>query len=458
MGGSTGPVPGGSGVALSEYLSPMSKMKWGPFSVIGLDAFASWSNQPLGLNGETTGASLAEANGIATPGSTIGSHVSASMGARWRWGTGFIGFQYVPSMDYQTAIGVRQYNQNISLLLDHPFQVGKWRLTFGVRTATANQYSEMYNPPTLVPLVGFEVPITNLDLVGLLNQPQPLQPPTPQSLFVSTRFYTGSASAALARKVGARDTLSITLVASMNHVLDFGQQTGALFNYPQSSGGTATLTFGHMISPRMQWTASLLDSQAFGGGIGIYAAQEQSAQLGWSWTPFRKFGFTASAGPARVFSPANGADITAAGSVSMSYTPFTGSSIVWGYSRGLDFTGFAGGQQSQRVNLTWNAPQLRGKKWHYSLTTNYTLGQSVSSYTGQPGQYAVGNGISATFSFYYPITRQLIFSANYGYLDQNVVNVQNNSSGLANFQRNLVSMGLHYSFAQQGGQGTTPVH
>jgi hypothetical protein len=142
----------------------------------------------------------------------------------------------------------------------------------------------------------------------------------------------------------------------------------------------------------------------------------------------------------------------------MSYTPFTGSSIVWGYTRGLDFSGFAGGQQSQRVNLSWNAPQMRGKKWRYTLSTNYQLGQSVSSYTGQPGQYAVGSGLSATLSFFYPITRQLIFSANYGYLYQNILNVQNDSSGLANFNRTLVSVGLHYSFAQAGPTGGTPAH
>src|ERR1035438_10710216 len=37
--------------SIADYLAPISKMRWGPFSVLGLDAFGQWSNQPLDLNG-----------------------------------------------------------------------------------------------------------------------------------------------------------------------------------------------------------------------------------------------------------------------------------------------------------------------------------------------------------------------------------------------------------------------
>ncbi len=213
---------------VSDYLAPVSKLRWGPFSVLGWDAFGTWSNQPLDLNGQTSVANLAQQNGVLAPTSTIGYHVGTAMGARWRWGTGFIGLQYAPSIDYQTATDVRQINwQNVSLFIDHPFRVGKWRLSMGVRSAALNFYSEIYNPPPLTPLFAFPVPVTNIDLVGLLNQPQPFQPPTPSSLFVGTRLYTGSASVALTRQATARDTLAFTVGAMLNHTLDFGQQTGA---------------------------------------------------------------------------------------------------------------------------------------------------------------------------------------------------------------------------------------
>jgi len=105
-----------------DYLAPLSVMRWGPFSLNTIDTQASWSNQPLGLNGDIN--APAQTAGIPLTGSTIGSHTSATMTARWRWGTGFIGVQYTPSMDYQTAIGQSQINHNVSAFIDHPFRLG----------------------------------------------------------------------------------------------------------------------------------------------------------------------------------------------------------------------------------------------------------------------------------------------------------------------------------------------
>jgi hypothetical protein len=453
VGGSGGGAPS----PIQDYLAPISKMRWGPFSVLGWDAFGSWSNQPLNLNGNSLEpAQLAAVNGVTTPSNTFGYHIATSMGARWRWGTGFIGLQYAPSIDYQTATGVRQINwQNVSLVMDHPFRIGRWRLSMAARSAAVTSYSEFYNPPTLVPLLEFQAPISNTDLIGLLTEPQPLQPVTNSQLFLAQRFYTGSAVLALTRQMNGHDTLSFSVNATMNHSLNFGQETGALFEYPQASGGTAALTYGHRLSARSQLTLSLNHSQAFGGGVGGAAAQEQSLQLLYTWTPFKKLSFQAGGGPARTFQFGNGPSFTYAGSATVSFTPFTGSTITTGYSRSFDPNGFVGGQQTNRVNLNWSAPQPRGHKWRYALTTNFVLGEALNANTGQPGQYATGTGITVTASFIYPVTHALNFTTNYGYVFQNISNPPNGTTDYPTyFQRHIVSVGFHYSFGLQGAAGT----
>jgi hypothetical protein len=427
--------------------------------VLSWDAFGSWSNQPLGLNGQTNGNNLAQESGITVPTSTLGYHISTSMSARWRWGKGFIGLQYTPSIDYQTATGVRQLNQNISMLLDHPFQIGKWRLTMGVRTGSANQYSEFYNPPPLIPLLAFQIPITNIDLVGLLNEPEPLQPPTASQLFISTRFFTGQANLALTRQLTARDTIAITVAAQMNHTLDFGQQTGALFNYPQSSGGTASLVWQHKTSARTQWGATLSQSQTFGGGAGSISAQQQTVLLTYMWMPNRRWAFSLGGGPARQVQAVNGASMQSAGNARVSYS-FAGSVLSAAYSKGFNIGGFAGGEQSQNLNINWLAPQPRGHKFRYTLTGGYQLAQSVSTINNVPGQppaaqsYSSGAGWIVNASFSYPVSRSLMFTTNYGYFFQNITGAQNAVTDLQHFQRHLVSMGFHYTFGlQQGGLG-----
>ena len=429
-------------------------MRWGPFSVLGLDAFGQWSNQPLDLNGNNNGpTSLAAVNGIESPTTTWGYHIGTQMGARWRWGkTGFIGLQYAPSIDYQTATGVRQINwQNVSLVIDHPFQVGKWRLSMAVRSAAITQYSEVYNPPSLVPLVAFQTPISNIDLVGLLTEPQPLQPVNASQLFLASRFYSGSAVASLTRTLNARDSLSINVNASMNHTLNFGQQTGALYAYPQSTGGSASLSYAHKVSARSQLTVSLAHTQAFGSGASVFGGQSQSLQAIYTWTPWRKVSFQAGGGPARVVYQQTGATMTWAGTALLSYTPYAGSTITTGYSRSFDPNGFSGGQQANRVNLTWSAPQPHGHKWRYGLSTNFFLGNSLASSTNQAGQYATGTGLTVVASYSYPVMRALSFGANYGFLFQTITNVQSAGTFFpGTFQRHIVSVGFHYSFGLQG--------
>jgi hypothetical protein len=441
--------------AIADYLAPISKMRWGPFSVNGWDAFGSWSNQPLGLNGQGNGpAQLAAINGIQTPTTTFGYHISTSMGARWRWGRGFIGLQYAPSIDYQTATGVRQINwQNVSMFMDHPFQLGKWRLTMGVRSAAITSYNEVYNPPSLVPLLSFQAPITNTDLIGLLTEPQPLQPVLLSQLFLAQRFYTGSAAVALTRVLNGRDSVTLSVNAVMNHSLNFGQETGALFNYPQSSGGTAALDYAHTLSARSRLDFVVNDTQTFGAGGGSngLTGSEQTVQVKYTWTPWKRLSFQAGGGPARQESYGGGAIFTYAGSATVSFTPYKGSTITSGYSRSLDPNGFSGGTQANQVNLSWSAPQPHGHKWRYGLTTNFFLGNSLNSQTAQPGQYATGAGVTVTASYSYPVTRAMMFTTNYAYLFQDVTNVQiNNSAFPARFQRHLVSVGFHYSFGLQG--------
>ncbi len=464
----TGPAPipalgqgGGEGggapavnPTIADYLAPISRMRWGPFSVLGWDAFASWSNQPIGLNGNTGPAQLATINGVQQPTQTFGYHIGTQMGARWRWGRGFIGLQYAPSVDYQSATAIRQINwQNVSLVMDRPFRFGKWRFSMGVRSAAVTTYGEIYNPPTLVPLTAFQVPISNIDLVGLLNEPEPLQPPKPQDLFMATRFYTGSASMALTREMGPRDSLSFSVAAQLNHTLNFGQDTGNLLNYPQSSGGIAGLTYSHKVSPRAQWSVQARETQVFGPTFYVNRTSEQSVQLLYSWTPWRRFSFQAGAGPGRLVEPQGLATFTYVATATVAFTPFTGSTIVTGYSRQLDPTGFSGGTQQNHINLTWAAPQPKGHKWRYGLVTNFLLGNSSQGLGAQPGTYATGASASVIGSYSYPITRAMSLSANYGYFFQHLTNIAPGTAYPSLFKRHIASVGIHYSFGLQGAGG-----
>jgi hypothetical protein len=198
---------------------------------------------------------------------------------------------------------------------------------------------------------------------------------------------------------------------------------------------------------------SLNETQTFGGGSGGggLSGQEQSLQMRFTYSPWKKLSFQVGGGPARQVAFGGVSGFTYAGAATVSFTLYPGSTITTGYSRSLDPNGFEGGQQSNRINLTWSAPQPHGHKWRYGLTTNLLLGNSIDSQTAQAGQYATGSGITVTASYMYPVTRALMFSTNYGYLFQDVTNVQNISSTYpARFQRHLVSMGFHYSFGLQG--------
>jgi hypothetical protein len=429
-----------------DYLAPLSIMRWGPFSLNTIDTQASWSNQPLGLNGDVN--APAQLSGIPLAGSTIGSHTSASMVARWRWGTGFIGVQYTPSMDYQTATGQRQINHNVSAFIDHPFRFGKWRLTLGLHSATSNIYSQFYQPPAIEPLLDLEVPITTVDLIGLLNDPLPLQPVTPQLILVSSRVFSANASAALSRQFSGRNTLSIAAAYVLNQTLDFGNGSGALFNYPRASGITLSATWSHLISARASWAFLLNEGQSLSGVYG--ATTQQSAQFTYSWRPWRKVAFSLGAGPTRV-KYVGYESFQAAGSASASYAVPGGAVIMASYSKGFELTGFAGPQNNKSLNLTWAQSPLKGRlgKWRYQVTTGVQLGTTTATYNGQG--VAVGSGFSITGSLSYPVTQRLAFISNYGYLFQNVTNTVNNGP-LEHFQRSLASAGLRYSFGYPGQQ------
>ena len=447
--GATSPASGsGSGFASpriqpGDYLAPLSTMRWGPFALNSIDTQASWSNQPIGLNGDASTLG-GVGSGIATQASTIGSHSSANISARWRWGTGFVGFQYTPSMDYQTATGKRLVNHNLSLFLDHPFRFGKWRLTLGAHTSTVNQFSQFYQPPAIQPLLDLQVPITILDLVGLLSDPMPLQPVTPQLLLLSTRIFSANASAQLSRPINARDSLSLTAAVNRNQLLDFGNGSGALFTYPQSSAVSTSLGWSHFISSRATLSFSLSAGQSLGGAFG--QASQQSAQAAYSWRPWRKWAFHFSAGPQRIRQPGN-TSFSAAGTAGLSYAAPGGAAISLGYTKGFQLQGFTGGQDSKNLNVTWAAPQLKGHKWHYTLTTNVQLAQSGLSYNGQPA--VIGSSFNVAASFIYPVTRHMGLTANYGYFFQDITGGINGSP-LQHFQRNLVSAGLHYGFNMPG--------
>ena len=338
-----------------------------------IDSSVSWSNQPLGLNGQATSA-LPDQGLPNNLGASIATHSAMSMSAHWRWGTGFIGVQYTPSVDYQTATDLRQINHNVSLFIDHPFRFGKWRLTLGVHSATANQLSSFFEPPPIIPLFNLDIPITNRDLVDLLSTPTPLQPVKPNLILLSHRFVTGAASASLSRRLSGRDTLSITGQFVMNKTLDFGQ-SGPVFNYPQSSGGTVSAIFSHYINGHQFLSLNLSDSQTIANSSYPQTSQ-QSAQLTYSWTPWRTWAFSAGAGPSRVSQPGGGSTATYVPSASISHTVF-GAAIILAYTKGFELQGFAGGQDSKNVNITWAAPRLDGHKWQYSLTTGFQLAQSV---------------------------------------------------------------------------------
>jgi hypothetical protein len=330
-------------------------------------------------------------------------------------------------------------------------------LSFGVRSAAVTSYSEFYNPPSLIPLSEFTAPISNSDLIGLLTAPQPLQPVSISQLFIAQRYYTANASLAVSRPINGRDTLSFTAGASLNHTLNFGQETGPLYNY-QSSGGSASMSLGHRLTPKSAVAFSLNEIMVFGANSGSTRAQEQSAQVTYTYTPWRRLSFSAGGGPAVEEASGTSSGFTWAGSAAVSFTPWTGSTITSGYSRSLDPNGFSGGTQANRINLSWSAPQPHGHKWRYGLTTNFYLGNSIGTNQATPGQYATGAGISLTASFIYPVTRALLFTSSYGYLFQSVTNVAiNNSSSLANYQRHIASMGFHYSFGLQGASSPASI-
>jgi len=431
-----------------DYLAPLSIMRWGPFSLNSIDSQILWSNQPLGLNGDVN--SPAQTAGIPLTGATVGSHTAASMTARWRWGKGFVGVRYTPSMDYQTAIGQRQINHNVSAFIDHPFRIGKWRLTVGVHSSTTNLYSQFYQPPAIQPLLELEVPITTLDIIGFLSDPLPLQPVAPQMLLVSSRIITANASTALTRQITGRDSFSLAASYSLNQSLDFGNGSGTLFNYPKASGATVTAIWRHLISSRANWAISLSEGQSLGGGV-YGPASQQTLQFTYSWRPWRRVGFSLGAGPARVRYLGTPESFQAAGSANIVYTVPGGSIFTAGYTKGFDLVGFAGPQQSQALNINWTQAPRNGRlgKWRYNVTTAVQLAGTSDSYNGVGS--SLGSGFIIIGSLSYPVTQRLSFVANSGYLFQDISNTINNFP-LQHFRRTLVSAGLHYSFGYPGQQ------
>jgi hypothetical protein len=440
-------------LSAGDVLAPLSRMRWGPFAVYGGETTFMYSNQPL-----TRGLGAALGSGFDSVGfgdpslgfglsgrRTVAMRGGASMGGSWRIGRGWAGFRYNPMFDYQSDSDYHQLNHVLSLFVDRQFQLGEWRLSFGVNGGTLNQLSALFQQTPLEPVVALQVPITNQDIFNLLIEPKAFELPTQELVMYDRRFFAGSGMLSLSRRLSPRDDLSIDFRANLRRTMieeavlsGNNLRGGGLYN---TSGGGVSIAWRHRLSSRTNIGVQLNDNRNIGG---LNRGSQQSVSLEFTTRPAPRWALRLSGGPSvsRFTGESSGArtGVVYAGSISRAGNSTV---VAFNFNRGFYFGALPMSSQTDQLNFEWQ-PQMRGKRWRYSVASGY-------QWLHGPRGGLMAHGWMVRPAFSYPISRNLMFFSQYVFFQQNFSTTLVSSGFSApEFGRHMVVFGFRYSF---GGQG-----
>ncbi len=421
--------PAAQPLRAGDWLAPPSRMHWGPFRLSSAQVLGAYSNRPLAGNPQQV-SELPRFLGNQAEGLF---QSSATFGFFQRWGRGSLGAQYTPSLFRQGSVGLTRLNHNLAVNYYREF--GRdWQIDFSARGGTYNQYGVLLQQPFLEPIVRLQTPLTNQDLLNIVDPPQALKEPVTDYLLTGRQLLGSNFGLTLKRRLSPRDSLIFSTVHSVNRSLEAETEPGLLLPDFHSNGRSLSAGFEHAFSSRSQVGVVYADkhmTSRHGDGA------QQQVEITYNWLPAPRWSMHLAAGPAL---RDEGLGVRKPQAAANAYLIRTAASWMMSFSfdRDFYFAGLPGGRESQRMEFTW-ASRLRGHKWLYSVSSGY---QWLSA-GAERGTEASGFLLRPAIAV--PLTSSLQTIAQYVFFDQQWgrgVPVQ----GLTNFQRHMVLFGVRWTF------------
>jgi hypothetical protein len=364
-------------------------------------------------------------------------------------GGGFLAINYSPSIDRQSTFDYNQVNHSLAVSYDR--KMGAWRFSAGVHGATMNQFSTFFQQDPFQPVLTLQVPVTNMDLFNILNEPQVFQAPQRELTLTDRRMAVGSLGVSLSRRLSPRDDLTFTSYYGLNRSFDPETSQGILLADYRSNYLLNGISLSHRLSRRQSVIVSVHDRRikhARGH------SDQQSLEFGYRFTVGRRWHLSMSSGPGFQRHSASFTGVQAS-SQKTGFQPtipvnaqvsYAGRSAVvsTGFSRNLYSGGLANGQQSNLLQATYS-PTLQGHRWRYSLGGGYQW-----IFTADGRQAASGWTIRPGFTL--PLTRTMMFSVQYAFFQQHFNSGVGNPGSLQGFNRYMVTVGLRWNFASLQGR------
>jgi len=364
---------------------------------------------------------------------------STSLGLAWRWRAGSFSLTYTPTLYQDTSRDFREANHTGSLNYQTSFG-RNW--TFGLNASGGNysQYDTLLESAPIARVAQLQVPVTNRDLLAMIAEPAVFMPPTATFALQAQKMMRASATASLTRRLGMRNSLSLSASYYLNRGMDSADNAALLLSTMRTRGASATLAMQRSFSPRFQMGFSV-GEQRTGPRLGDY--RQRQAQLTMGWQPGRRWSFQAAAGPALRSSPNERKIVTGAFNATAARTLGSGL-ISFSYVKDLYMAGLVqGGTESRAVSLNWG-PRRRNRRFTYSL---------AGGYNWRAGMLQSGPALEGWFaqpSCGIPITRSMQFFTQYMFFHQSWRSAA--GSGSSDMERHMVTMGFRFDF-QRPAQG-----
>lgn len=413
----------------SDLFVPFSRLHWSGFGIFSAEVAGGYANYPVGLPSTATTALPMSNSGFLT--------ASTKVGYGKRWHDGFFAVIYSPTLYRQSSSTPNQTTQSGSLQFEQKLDKN-WSLSFNVTGGSYDEYGTMLQQSALELVPRLQVPITNQDLLAVIQQAPAFSLPTISYAVQARQLLRGSAAASLVYRMTARNRLLFSGGYYLNRGLDGSNDFAALYSNYRSTSETWSAGFERSVTRHMNLGLSFAESRVQMSGN---TRLQRQAQLNWQWLPDRHWVLQFSGGPARQDFPGLKPRSDVAVNASVGRT-MKSSLVSVGYQRDISLSAvWPDAYESRNAYVEW-APQARQRHWTYSVAAGYNWMGGVS------GRGKVLEGWMARPTFAIPLGASLQFYTQYLFFSQSWAKGNAQSQGLHQMDRHMALVGLRWQLAR----------